>query len=89
VLKPHPLKNLEKLREKLDSFIDSSEENEKGTSPSAIHRQFRPPLELCWYGVFGRKTMERRGFIDTDDEPVALASAASALMLSYRVLLSR
>jgi len=83
-LKPHshPLKNLEKNYEKSwDSFIDSSEENEKGVSPvskSAV--QFKTTTRgFISMGIFGRKTMDKEKFvIDIDDEPVSSDNSASA-----------
>ena len=84
LLKPHPrpLKNLEKNYEKSwDSFIDSSEGNEKAISPvkkSTV--QFKTTTRgFIGIGVFGRKTMDKEKFvIDTDDEPVSSGNPAPA-----------
>ena len=77
---PHPLKNLEKNYEKSwDSFIDSSEENEKAVSPvSKSTVQFKTTARgLFGTGVFGRKTMDKEKFvIDVDDEPVSSRNSA-------------
>ena len=77
---PHPLKNLEKNYEKSwDSFIDSSEENEKAVSPvNKSTVQFKTTARgLFGTGVFGRKTMDKEKFvIDVDDEPVSSRNSA-------------
>ena len=81
LLRPHPLKNLEKNYEKSwDSFIDSSKENEKGTSPvSKSTVQFKTTTRgLIGMGMFGRRTMDKEKFvIDADDEPVSTGNSAS------------
>jgi len=84
LLKPHPrpLKNLEKNYEKSwDSFVDSSEGNEKAMSPvkkSTV--QFKTTTRgFIGTGVFGRNTMDKEKFvIDTDDEPVSSGNPAPA-----------
>lgn len=81
-LKPHPLAALEKNYEKSwDSFIDSSNENEKGTSPAV-----KPTIQVKnttrgfpGMSLFGRKTIAKEKFvIDIDDEPVSTGASASA-----------
>jgi hypothetical protein len=77
---PHPLKNLEKNYEKSwDSFIDSSEENEKRVSPvSKSTVQFKTTAR-GFFGtdLFGRRTMDKEDFvIDVDDGPVSSGKPA-------------